>query len=44
MGRELVPEPDFPLAFKCPTAELLQTDDFAEERRRGDSVQPVRGA
>lgn len=40
-GRELAPEPGFPFVFNCPTAELLQTDDFGEERRRGESVQPV---
>lgn len=41
VGRELVSEPDFPFVFNCPTAELLQTDDFVEDRRRGESVQPV---
>lgn len=39
VGRELAPEPALRVACRRPTGELLQTDNFAEGRRRGGSVQ-----
>lgn len=42
VGRELVPEPDFPFVFNCPTAELCCRQTILWRKgEEGESVQPV---